>query len=740
MTQLSNLTAPLITDSIMPKSSHHIGLFLGNASADSYLELCTFNASSSEAVVGQVDRMASYPVRAACIVFVLILTSSLWCYSADVVLIRSAGSASSEQRELELATQFYGVNLTVVTASDDNVASALRAVRQNATLAVAIEANALAHVNQEALLRALHRDPRGSVPLLVLGVTPETGPTLLSVWSRGAAVGAQHLASPRRLYYMVGRVAGITQQLTDLEIPFPGNDTFYFALSGHREAQEILTVRDDHQAVPVFIQADLQQQKVFLLCKTNTAGDSVIEGSADSMESAFAAIAPLMMFIKYSAGERGWHALHHYANLTIDDPWLREPYGDLSYKGLLKQMEKHNFHTTIAFIPWNYDRSDTEAISLFRSHPERWSICVHGDNHDHKEFEDLGSKPLSLQTAALKQSLARMEKFRMLTGIPYDSVFVFPHSIGTESILEKLKTYNFLATINFSNVPMDRRRPSTLLFDLRPVTLSFANFPSISRYPAAVPSRNGFLAINEFLDNPLFFYTHHDFFASGINAFDGIADEVNKLEPDTHWLSVGDIVKHLYLVRLREDSHYDVLAFSNNFELENTSERSLVFDVKKQESGSPVITSVRVDGREYPFQLRGGYLDLSVSLPAGEIRHIVIQYKNDLDLASISTSKRSLRVYLLRKASDYRDITLSKYYLGRAFTAYYYKNRYDKNGTTLLVVIVCGCILILFSTGVGWTLWVMKRKNSVFISPDVLPSNKISNKITRATSGGGTRF
>ena len=686
--------------------------FLGEEPPKSPVGLRSFNGGLKQEVGKQVDRMSSRPVRAACTVFFVILASTIWCFSADVVLIRSAGSVSSEQSELELATQFYGVNLTLVTVSDDNAVSALRAVRQNATLAVAIEANALPLVNQEALLRALHRDPRGSVPLLVLGVTPETAPTLISAWSGGTAVGAQDLASPRRLYYEVGRVAGITQQLTDLEIPFPGDSTFYFALSGRSKAQEIMAVQNNHQVVPVFIETDHHQQKVFLLCKTHPAGDSAVEGSANTLETTFANIAPVMMFIKYSAGERGWHALHHYANLTIDDPWLREPYGDLSYKGLLQEMEKHDFHTTIAFIPWNYDRSETEAVAFFRNHPERFSICIHGDNHDHKEFEDLGSKPLSLQTEALKQSLARMEKFQVLSGIPYDSVFVFPHSIGTESILEKLKTYNFLATINSTNIPMDRRRPSAVLFDLRPVTLSFANFPSISRYPAATPGRKSFLAINEFLDNPLFFYAHHDFFASGINAFDSMADEVNKSEPDTHWRSVGDIVKHLYLVRLKDDSHYDVLAFSNNFELENTSERSLVFDVRKQESGSPVITSVNVDGREYPFQLRGGYLDLSVSLPPGGVRSVAIQYKNDLNLASISTSKRSLRVYLLRKVSDYRDITLSKYYLGRAFTAYYYKNHCDKNGTTLLLVIVCGCLLILFSTGVGWTLWVvMKRKN-----------------------------
>jgi hypothetical protein len=680
------------------------------------------------------SRRADRRIRAACSVLLSILTLSLLCHSADVVLIRPDGIPSQEQQQLELAAQFYGINLTVVTVCEGNTGSAIRAVQQRETLAVAVEASSLALVNQETLLRALHREHRGSVPLLILGVTPEVRPALLSSWSDGATVGVQRLVSRLRLHYEVGSVAGITQQLTDLEIPFPGNDTFYFALAGQSKAQQVMAARNDQQVVPVFIETELREQKVFLLCKTHAAGDGAVGESAENIESAFAEIAPVMMFIKYSAGERGWHALHHYANLTIDDPWLHEPYGALSYKGLLKEMEKHNFHTTIAFIPWNYDRSEAEPVSIFRSHPERFSICVHGDNHDHKEFEDLSSKPLSLQTAALRQSLARMEKFQTLTGIPYDNVFVFPHSIGTESILEELKTYNFLATINSSNVPMDRSRPSDLPFALRPVTLSFADFPSISRYPANMPSSNGFVAINEFLDNPLFFYTHHDFFAKGINAFNGMADQVNRLEPDTHWRSVGDIVKHFYLVRLRDDSNYDVLAFSNSFELENTSDRNLVFNVKKRESGSPGIASVRVDGQPHPFQLGSGDLDLSVSVPAGGVRSVVIQYKNDLDLASIRTSKSSLRVNLLRGVSDFRDVTLSKYYVGRALTDYYYQDYSDNRRIPPLLVIVCGCTLILVSVCGAWSLRVIiKRKNRpVAQRPDIFPHENVA----RATGLG----
>jgi hypothetical protein len=419
-----------------------------------------------------------------------------------------------------------------------------------------------------------------------------------------------------------------------------------------------------------------------------------------------------MIFIRHCAGEQGWHALHHYANFTIDDPWLRQPYGNLDYKGLLQEMEKHDFHTTIAFIPWNYDRSEDEVISLFRNHPDRFSICVHGNNHDHKEFEDLRAKPLNLQITALKQALARMNKFQTLTGIPYDRAFVFPHSIGPEPTLEELKTYNYLATINSSNVPMDSQRPSSPLFALRPVTTSFADFPSIIRYPATMTNPRSLIAINDFLDNSLFFYAHQDFFASGINAFDELADQVNNIEPSTHWGSLSDIVSHMYQVRLRDDSGYDVMTFSNSLRLENTSGRDIVYHVQKREAYSLALTSVSVDGQVVPFQLSNEILALSVSVPAGTTRSVAISYRNDLDLASISTSRSSLRVYLLRKASDFRDIWVSKYYAGAAITALYYKyyyNHFSKYGVTPLLIAACA-IMAFFAFGM-WRLsvWVKRR-------------------------------
>ena len=147
----------------------------------------------------------------------------------------------------------------------------------------------------------------------------------------------------------------------------------------------------------------------------------------------------------------------------------------------------------------------------------------------------------------------------------------------------------------------------------------------------------------------------------------------------------------------------------NTLDLENTSRGNSVFYIQKPESDSSTIASVSVEDRPVPFQLNDGYLNLSVAIPAGESRRVLIRYKNDLDLASVDISKSSTRVYLLRMVSDFRDITLSKYRAGRAVTKYYYKDEMSQ-----MIVILCGCALIIFGLcGMGFLRLIMKRRKTV---------------------------
>ena len=81
-----------------------------------------------------------------------------------------------------------------------------------------------------------------------------------------------------------------------------------------------------------------------------------------------------------------WVAPERSASLIIDDPLLRPTYGFVDYRELLSLMQRYKFSTNIAFIPWNWRRSDPSITRLFRENPEYYSLSVHGCAHTQAEF------------------------------------------------------------------------------------------------------------------------------------------------------------------------------------------------------------------------------------------------------------------------------------------------------------------------------------------------------------------
>jgi hypothetical protein len=626
--------------------------------------------------------------------FVLLFAVTILCERSDaanIVFIGSGEGQSAAKSKLEIAGQFYGLELREVAAGTPNDRIVLSRVVDKATVAVAIGANTLGQVDREVILQSLHK-ASGSVPLLILGITPEAKPELLKVWSNGAVIGCRHTESRGQLAYRIEHVAGVTGELSDVALPFTGTSADYLALSGTKrnEAQIVEAVEAGGRVAPVFVETAVGQTPVFLESRLNSSTDD------------FAEIAPAMLFAKYSAGERGWHALHHYANLTIDDPWLREPYGFVDYVELLSEMEKHRFHTTIAFIPWNYDRSQPGVVSLFREHPGKLSIAIHGDNHDHKEFTDYRMKSLALQVIDLRQALARMERFRELTQIPYDKVMIFPHSIAPEQTLAALKENGYLATVNSSNVPMGAVQPADSLFDLRAATLAYGGLLSLRRYSVEGPLSPEFVPVNLFLDNPLLFYCHQEFFASGIGAFDTKADAVNRIEPGVRWRSLGEIVRHMYLVKQRDDGDVDVLSFTATVNLENPSVKDAVFHVRKEEQERPL--EVTVDRQQWPYSFEGGYVEMQIPLAAGQARAVSITHRATGDLRATAIERRSARVYFLRRASDFRDIALARFASGLWFIRFY-----QRHGEPLKLLAASGFLMMLGLLAGLWRVRIMLR-------------------------------
>jgi len=594
------------------------------------------------------------------------------CFGREVVLLRG-GSAVAEEQVVRSLADFYGLELkTLDVDRPEAVYRALSQMQGQSILALLSSPEALTKLNQVQVGTALKRSRGASVPILIFGIRGDDDTSILRSWSRDAVRACHPVGGdfhPEGIE--VARSASLNRTLAGLELPAvvsPGCSLE----TDQATAESLLNARgSDGSKTPVMVRVQSTSQEIFFVPALR-ALDRSRPGDPIALSEAFSSMAPFILFLSHAAGDYAWHSDGHYANLTIDDAWLTEPYGHLDYVALLAQMERHNFHTTIAFIPWNFDRSEEDVTALVRAHPDRFSICIHGNDHEHREFGDYKLNSLEGQVEDIKQGVARMEQFRALTGIPYDRFMVFPQGVAPEPTFAALRKYDFLGTANYQNVPLGAPFPADPVFLLRPFTAQYGNLLSYSRYTAGGGVPRVALAIQSFLGGPILAYGHESLFDEGITSFNADADYINQLQPDTQWVSLGNIARHSHLLRRRDDGGFDVRMLSREMDLKNPGDHEVVYYVQGTTVASADF-SVTVDGAEAAVQRSGDSWTLRLVIPAGVVRKVRVTYANELDFARIDTGKRTLHSYVLRKVSDFRDLYLSRSSLGQAITKSYYQ-------------------------------------------------------------------
>jgi hypothetical protein len=385
---------------------------------------------------------------------------------------------------------------------------------------------------------------------------------------------------------------------------------------------------------------------------------------------------PFMIFFKDAFGEFVWHMPIRQANFTIDDPWLIEPYGNLSYRGLLQEMERANFHTTIAFIPWNYDRSRGEVVRLFLENPNRYSIAFHGNNHDRQEFKDYNHTSFIEQEKDVKQALARMAVFRERTQIPVSQVMIFPHTIAPARTLGILKTHEFLASINSSIVPLNEKAEVDLEAALWPVVLRYYGLPIVQRYPASLKKSQ--IALLFFLEKPVLFYTHQDFFYANIAAFNSLAEYLNWFSRGKlQWMDLDELCRNMFMQRRREDGGYDLRLLTRRTSIKNSQNHDFIFRVQEVGTGINGIKRV-VIGKEIYYTDFERHLRRQRVIRAGDTLEIEINYEGSGPIASAQIDKTEIKIYTIRLLSDFRDLVLSRNGMGRKFINIISKGPYGR--------------------------------------------------------------
>jgi hypothetical protein len=635
-----------------------------------------------------------------CLVFILAVALMFTknVNAADLIFVDDGTERDGIAEKVDMVCRFYGIDFRPVPADVFNNGFLRKEIDSRRSIGgIVINARTLPRLRFESTLEAIRllgKSNHVPIPVLVTGVWQGMGVNLARIWSGGTIEDVENVEFLTGFQYKVAKIENLTFELSNLTFPVIEKgrvELGVFHVAPRKNGLPIIDVsereRGNETNRPVFMKSLVDGVEIYFHTGYRRVSEQVPTEDNAFREERFIELAPIFMFLRHSFGEKCWHAPHLYANLTIDDPWLIEPYGDMSYKALLSEMERSNFHTTIAFIPWNYDRGSADVVALFLKHPDRFSLSVHGNNHDHREFY---GKSHAQEEENIRQALARMETMHRMTGLPFDRVMIFPHGIASARTLGLLKKYNFIATVNGQNIPLGSESPSDPIEEMRAVTLEYANFPSVLRMgikdPATLPPAS--IAASLFLNGFILFYGHHDLFKDGGGAFDIVADTVNRIRPDIRWSSLGNFTRHLYYERLRDDGDMDVIAYSSEIQLENGMKRKAVYHVRKKESFTIPIREVLVDGRPYRSKIESNTIALTVEVPAGRSREIRIVYENDYDPSKVDVSKKGIRVYLLRTFSDFRDLVISQNVIGRKFVKGYYESGYFHYGMSGLAAFV----------------------------------------------------
>ncbi len=310
---------------------------------------------------------------------VLLLCGCL-SYAAEILVIRTP-DAADEAEQIKGIAEFYGLGIHAVDASSvQSVAQALTRLADRHTVAVLVAQDALPALRRDAVVNALRR-PNKAIPLMIFDIHGNSEP--LNSWSDGAVRGCGTSSpAPAGAVLVIDKDAAIARNLAGWRLPAVSAPACDLQPAEGR-AQNLIVAQAGAWRSSILVRTQSRPGEVYYAARMVRSGEP-IKVAPLALPEVFSSAATYFLFFRHAAGDYAWHYDAQYANLTIDDPWLTEPYGHLAYGALLTEMQKHRFHTTIAFIPWNFDRSEPDVVTLFREHPEHYSIAVHGDDHTHQ--------------------------------------------------------------------------------------------------------------------------------------------------------------------------------------------------------------------------------------------------------------------------------------------------------------------------------------------------------------------
>ena len=371
----------------------------------------------------------------------------------------------------------------------------------------------------------------------------------------------------------------------------------------------------------------------------------------DVRDHFFSAV-PFVSYVRWAFAQSSWNAPEPTACLVIDDPLLKTRYGFLRFRELLAVMKQARFSTSIAFIPWNWRRSDPKVVQLFKDNPDSYSLCIHGCDHTGGEFGI--SNPQRLRAIA-REAIRRMALHETRTGLIHDRVMVFPQGIFSEQAIAELKQAGFHAVVNtevHSNLSGARKLRISDVWDV--AVMSYSDFPVYTRRYPAQGIEN--LAFDLLLGKPCLVVVHHDFFTNGYVPLAEFIDRLNALKVTLRWRSLGDVVRRGYRQKKVSSDCVEIEMYGSELLIENRSDRTMSYSVRRRERDAHTIESVHAGSHRVQWNSDGDHIEFTLDMTPGETALLKVVFKpaNDVAHRHHSLAHRT-KIVLRRYLSELRD-------------------------------------------------------------------------------------
>ncbi len=486
--------------------------------------------------------------------------------------------------------------------------------------------------------------------LLVRDASPATQ-TWLQAATHHAVAGVKTAPGDRKLHFHT-LPAGAGAELSGATLPRDAGSVLALA-AGPQTAPLLSTA---HQPLWLRITAGPAAGLHVWTCPGGLAPDHRITEEKE-IEGRLDAVLPLLAFLRGAHGTACWHNPHRHLGIVIDDPLLEPRYGCLDFPALLATSRRINLHVTLAFIPWNAQRTTAAAAAPFRAQPDVFSLCLHGCDHTSGEYD--ATDPDRLRTLNT-EALRRMAEHTERTSLPTQPLMVCPQERFSRAALGTLAAEPGIeAVVNSRFLPRDHQAGTITAADLlRPAFTGYHGCTLIKRF---YPEETWKLALARFLGQPALLVEHHAYFRSGTSPLEQTVARLRAADSDLTSPPITDVVRQTHWRRIPAPGQLEIFVLTRRLDFQVTGPGPTQVTLLRPLKAEVDLAGVRLNGREVAFSRTADLLsvhlpDLAPGEHCFELRFAAPPaarpYRRNLS--------QRMGIALRRTASEFRDRVLAR--------------------------------------------------------------------------------